>query len=512
MPSIFRFAAAALFAASMCASAAAADFAQTARAGIAAAKIPSNHLAIFIAPADLQATLFAHNSERALAPASAIKIATGFAALALLGPDFKWRTQWLADGALEGSTLRGDLIFRGGGDPLVTVDRFLKMILDLRATGIETIDGDFVVDDSFFALSPHDPAAFDGAGLRSYNVGGGAAAVNFKTHRVVIFPRGGKIAARLDPPSDKVKLVNRLRPRKRRCRSWRSGFREIVKTRADGSVELSLVGGYPPRCGENGFYFAPPLSHADYVGGVFTALWRQLGGAFAPGGGAVKIGARAGARVVAEYESPPLSDAVKQMNKFSNNFIARNIFLSLPIGAGAPPPYTLTAARRTAADFIAARAGEDVFIDNGSGLSRKTKISAGALARLLRGGGGASVARRDSIVAAHRRHRWHNEKTAAARRGGGGALKRRDFERRFGVGGICRRRKRRRVDFRRDGERSAGAAGARVARQSVARVVSRRRQRSGGAVGAAARITATTPTKKEKEKWRHRQSKAKSQA
>ena len=384
MPGIFRFAAAALFAASMCASAAAADFAQTARAGIAAAKIPANHLAIFVAPADLRATLFAHNSERALAPASAIKIATGFAALALLGPDFKWRTQWLADGALEGSTLRGDLIFRGGGDPLVTVDRFLKMILDLRASGIETIDGDFVVDDSFFAPPPHDPAAFDGAGLRPYNVGGGAAAVNFKTHRVVIFPRGGKIAARLDPPSDKVKLVNRLRPRKRRCRSWRSGFREIVKTRADGSVELSLVGGYPPRCGENGFYFAPPLSHADYVGGVFTALWRRLGGAFAPGGGAVKIGARAEARVVAEYESPPLSDAVKQMNKFSNNFIARNIFLSLPIGAGAPPPYTLTAARRTAADFVAARAGEDVFIDNGSGLSRKTKISAGALARLLR--------------------------------------------------------------------------------------------------------------------------------
>ena len=100
MPGIFRFAAAALFAASMCASAAAADFAQTARAGIAAAKIPANHLAIFVAPADLRATLFAHNSERALAPASAIKIATGFAALALLGPDFKWRTQWLADGAL----------------------------------------------------------------------------------------------------------------------------------------------------------------------------------------------------------------------------------------------------------------------------------------------------------------------------------------------------------------------------------------------------------------------------
>ena len=295
------------------------------------------------------------------------------------------------------------------------------MILDLHASGIETIDGDFVVDDSFFALSPHDPAAFDGAGLRSYNVGGGAAAVNFKTHRVVIFPRGGKIAARLDPPSDKVKLVNRLRPRKRRCRSWRSGFAKSSNPAPTARSNCLLSAAIRRVAEKTGFYFAPPLSHADYVGGVFTALWRQLGGAFAPEGGAIKIGARAGARIVAEYESPPLSDAVKQMNKFSNNFIARNIFLSLPIGAGAPPPYTLEAARRTAADFVAAPRGRGCFHRQRQRAVAQNKNQRGGVGAAFAGGGGASVARRDSIVAAHRRHRWHNEKRL--RRGAAGAAR-----------------------------------------------------------------------------------------
>jgi D-alanyl-D-alanine carboxypeptidase/D-alanyl-D-alanine-endopeptidase (penicillin-binding protein 4) len=85
-----------------------------------------------------------------------------------------------------------------------------------------------------------------------------------------------------------------------------------------------------------------------------------------------------------EFASPPLATAVRDINKFSNNVMAQQLFLSLgleKLGRGTPQ-----AARRVLRNWLDqrfGRAAEGVVIDNGSGLSRDTRVSARLLARLL---------------------------------------------------------------------------------------------------------------------------------
>ena len=143
-----------------------------------------------------------HEGGREFNPASVVKVATAYAALDILGPDFRWKTKFARSGEIRDGVLEGDLHFIGGGDPRLTAERFLFMLSDLRERGLREIRGALVVDDSYFSAPPHDPGDFDGRRHRTYNAGPGAAAVSLKTHRVVISPslNGGKIDARLEPP------------------------------------------------------------------------------------------------------------------------------------------------------------------------------------------------------------------------------------------------------------------------------------------------------------------------
>ena len=320
-----------------------------------------------------------HRADALFNPASVVKVATAFAALDVLGPDHRWTTRFAHTGEIREGVLDGDLHFIGGGDPRLTAERFLFMLSDLRERGLREIRGALVVDDSHFSAPPHDPGAFDGKRHKPYNAGPGGAAVNLKTHRVVISPSadGGKIGVRLEPPSAHVEVENNLRPGRGRCRNWRRGARDSL--RDDGArAVLKLRGTFPPRCGEQSFY-ASVLSHSSYAAGVFGAMWERLGGEWS--GEWRRGGTPEDAAVLAEHESPPLSEAVKMMNKHSSNLIARNIFLSLSEEA----PRTLERARAALGESLArADAGSpDGFVENGSGLSRESRMTPAQLARIL---------------------------------------------------------------------------------------------------------------------------------
>ena len=323
-------------------------------------------------------TLVWHGADREFNPASVVKVATAFAALDILGPDHRWKTRFARTGEIRDGVLEGDLHFIGGGDPRLTAERFMFMLSDLRERGLREIRGALVVDDSYFSAPPHDPKEFDGKGHKPYNAGPGGAAVNLKTHRVVISPAadGKSIGARLEPPSAHVEVKNNLRPGRGRCRNWRGKARDSLQD--DGaSAVLILKGTFPPRCGEQSFY-ASVLSHASYAAGVFGAMWGRLGGKWS--GDWRRGQSPEGAVALAEHDSPPLSEAVKMMNKHSSNLIARNMFLSL---ADDNSPRTLERARkalRASLERIGAGGG---FVENGSGLSRKARLTPGQLLRVL---------------------------------------------------------------------------------------------------------------------------------
>jgi D-alanyl-D-alanine carboxypeptidase/D-alanyl-D-alanine-endopeptidase (penicillin-binding protein 4) len=343
--------------------------------------VPATTAALVIAPLDGGAgTAVRWNDRAAMNPASAMKLVTTYAALNLLGPDHTWRTDVLARGPLKGDTLQGDLAIRASGDPKIVIEQLWLLAYRVRAYGIRDVSGDIWVDKRVFAPVNFDPNEFDGEGSRAYNVGPDALLLNFKalafhfvpdpstqTARVVVVPA---VAGMREP-----KVVSGST---QSCGDWRG------KLRADFSNPFTptFSGTYPLACGERVWYVSA-LDHAEYFEAIFRALWTQVGGSWR---GRLRLGPTAAdARVVASHESPPLALAIRDVNKFSNNVMARHLLLA----TAADPAMAVPASTEKGVAVIRAWLarerldGPELVLENGSGLSRRERISAGTMARLL---------------------------------------------------------------------------------------------------------------------------------
>lgn len=315
------------------------------------------------------------NLDRTFNPASAIKLVTSMAALAELGIDHKWESSLLAAAPVVDGSLRGDLYFRGSGDPQLTTERLVHLVVGLQRRGIRHVAGDIVVDDTLFDLPIHDPAAFDGRGSSLYNAPPGAAVVNFGANNVVIRSDSSGLTVFLDPPSSTFLIANKLKLQRGRCTgNWRARLGENLKREADGSAMLSLRGRFATGCGERSFNMlgqSDPVAHAaGAVGGIIMMQGGSVAGTWR------RDKTPRNAKVIAAVESKTLAEAIRGMNKHSNNFMARNIFLSLA-GKTGRKPYTLDEARKVAYAWFSQQ-GIDTTglqIENGSGLSRTTRIT-----------------------------------------------------------------------------------------------------------------------------------------
>ena len=141
-----------------------------------------------------------------------------------------------------------------------------------------------MIDDFFFDLPPHEPAAFDGAPLKPYNAGAGAFMVNFQTQRVVILPQGNIIQAYTEPPNDNFIVRNQIRSGKGRCRNWRGKIREVLRG-DETRMTLTLKGVFRRVAANRDFLFAhlkktptPPVFLGRF-GGAWAANGWGNGGA-----------------------------------------------------------------------------------------------------------------------------------------------------------------------------------------------------------------------------------------
>jgi D-alanyl-D-alanine carboxypeptidase/D-alanyl-D-alanine-endopeptidase (penicillin-binding protein 4) len=140
-------------------------------------------------------------------------------------------------------------------------------------------------------------------------------------------------------------------------------------------------GSYPLACGTRSWH-VNALAPTPYFAAAFRALWEAGGGSWT---GNVREGVvPAGARVIASRESRPLVDVIRDINKFSNNVMARQVFLTMGAVAGGAPA---NAARAGAAvrGALAARglAMPELVLENGSGLSRLERIAPASMASML---------------------------------------------------------------------------------------------------------------------------------
>ncbi|MBE7939782.1 MULTISPECIES: D-alanyl-D-alanine carboxypeptidase/D-alanyl-D-alanine-endopeptidase [Ramlibacter] len=351
-------------------------------AALARARIPREAIAVVVAEAG-HATppRLAWRADAALQPASLAKLATTFAALDLLGPAWRWTTPVYLDGPVRDGTLQGSLYIRGQGDPKLVLERLWLLLRRVKSLGVRQIAGDIVLDRSAFDVPARNAAAFDGEPLRPYNASPDALLLNYKSVVYSFTPLGQQAMVQADPPLDGVQVpasVPLLPSPRGGCGDWRSALRADFSNPA----QVKFAGGYPAGCGENSWpvAFADPSSYAERaVGG----LWRQLGGGLQ---GRVREGrVPDGLAPAFESASPPLAEVVRDINKFSNNVMAQQLFLTLG-GLQQGRPATLEGGRAALQAWWKQRFPADAqppYFDNGSGLSREERITAGQLAGLL---------------------------------------------------------------------------------------------------------------------------------
>jgi len=358
-------------------------------AGVAPASV-----AVWVQPLAAREPLLSWNVDAALNPASLVKLLTTYAALETLGPAYRWKTEVYAAGTIEGDTLSGHLILKGSGDPKLTLEQFWLLLRNLRERGIRNLDGDLVLDRSYYEQAAYDPGAFDDEPLRPYNVGPDALLVNFKSVAFHFVPSadGKKVSVIAEPRPYPLEVVSLVRPTNGHCGDWKARlkpeFAPAVPPRK--AYRAVFTGRYALSCGEKAWNVSL-FSHRDYVAGLFRALWEEMGGRWK---GRVHDGhVPSGAVLVYTHKSPPLGEVVRDVNKFSNNVMARQLFLTLGAN-GFDTPASL-AASRTALEAALAVRGIDttgLVVDNGSGLSRRARVSARTLAQLLRTAyGGATM-------------------------------------------------------------------------------------------------------------------------
>lgn len=350
-----------------------------------AAKIPDSGVAVVVQEVGVHHDLVRNNAAAPMNPGSVMKLVTTYAALELLGPDYRWKTEAYAAGTLADGVLEGDLVLKGGGDPKLDLEAFGRLVRALRGKGLREIRGGLVIDRSLFP-SGGDPGRFDGDPFRPYNVLPDALLVNYRSLRFVFIPEPERGAVRVyaEPRPPALEIVNVLRLAEGPCLEG-SAFRELLKAAYEpGRRRVVFSGQYRASCGEKDMNVAL-LEPNDQVAGVLRQLWTESGGVWNENGGGVREGrVPPGARLLQTQESQPLAEIVRDTNKFSNNIMARHLFLTLGARNGATPASPQAAAAAVRA-WLAGKgiAAPELVMENGSGLSRNERISAGSLAALL---------------------------------------------------------------------------------------------------------------------------------
>lgn len=314
-------------------------------------------------------------------PASVMKLITTYAALDLLGSDFTWKNRVYIDGTVSEGVLTGNLILRGSGDPKLVLERMEDLFKQVQAKGVREVRGDILLDRSVFDVPDKSAAEFDDEPLRPYNASPDGLLINFKSLIFSFLPDAAnkRVLIKSEPPIARVSIATEVPASYGACGDWRSALQADFSN----AERVGWSGRFPISCGERIWpvaYVAP----RQYAARVVEAMWLGSGGKLA---GQVREAATPhAAKLLVSADSLPLSNITSDINKFSNNVMAQQLFLTLSNQLPSPGRVgSFAASQRQIAAWWKKNLGNTAapVLDNGSGLSRNERASAAALTRLL---------------------------------------------------------------------------------------------------------------------------------
>ncbi len=351
--------------------------------------LAKSKVSVLVVESDTGRPIYARGDKTLLNAASNVKIITSAAALALLGPEYRWKTTASvaapAQGApvRAGSELLGDLYIRGSGDPALSTEDLSGIVADLAAVGVHKVRGAIVVDETFFDASHVGPAYDQKNESYASRAPSSATSLNGNVVSVTIVPAnssGGAARVVVEPSSPYFALSGHV------VTASDGPAAPTVETVADGSSRTRVIVGGRVRLGSEPRTFLrrvvdPPL----YLGWTLKQLLERRGISVARG---VRVGASPaqGLRVLSTHESPPLGVVVHDLNKRSSNFAAEQVIRTLGAEVvGRPGSWDkgIEAVSRYLTNNAGLRRG-GYQMTNGSGLYDSNRFSAEQIVAVLR--------------------------------------------------------------------------------------------------------------------------------
>jgi serine-type D-Ala-D-Ala carboxypeptidase/endopeptidase (penicillin-binding protein 4) len=327
--------------------------------------------------------LFERDKDRALVPASNMKVLTGVAVLAALGPAHRFTTEVLAPAPPDADGAVTALYVRGGGDPALTSEQWWRLAADLRLRGLVRVAGDLVVDDGLFDAEWWHPS-WGSVSARAYHAPVGALMANYGAFRIQVAPGAPDAPAvvRLDPPVASLRLVSRV------TTTARGAPNLTVERVPAGAVERIVVTGSVPADGEPVELWRSVADPTRYAAEVLRMQLAAHGIEVA--GGLRREPVPPEAVSLLAFQGLPLAEISRLFLKHSNNAVAEALLKYLGLGAAGAAP-----GRRGAGWALGVQEQRRVLtslgIDldgtrlvDGSGLSRENRVSAKVLVDALR--------------------------------------------------------------------------------------------------------------------------------
>jgi len=345
-------------------------------------KFPVSNFGLYIAGGEGEPkVIFQKNADKKMIPASITKLVTAAAAISQFPPGTKFKTSLWSTAAVENGNLKGDLILRGGGDPGFVSETMWYLVNVLTRSGLKTIDGDLIIDDTLFDKLRYDPSRQKERVDRAYDAPTGAMSFNWNS--VNIFVRPGKKSGEpavvfADPENQYIQLRTRVE-------TTGVGGKTAVNVDRDedskGPGDLVVVSGKIALDSKEVVVYKN-ITQPDLWAGYNLRSFLQQRGIEVKG--AIKAGVTPGnAKLMAEAEGKPIQDILADMNKFSNNYIAE--MLTKNMAAAQNPPGSIDKGMKILRDYLEKIGvpGSQYELSNPSGLTRDNKMTAQALWRVL---------------------------------------------------------------------------------------------------------------------------------
>jgi D-alanyl-D-alanine carboxypeptidase/D-alanyl-D-alanine-endopeptidase (penicillin-binding protein 4) len=323
--------------------------------------------------------LYERGSDRALTPASNLKILTAIAALSAFGPAHRFVTEIFADALPDSEGSIDVLAIRGNGDPALTSEQFWRLAADLRLRGVRRVRKGLLLDASVFD-GERWHASWGVTSARAYYGPVAALSANYSAFSATVeagSKPGEPALVLLDPPVAHLRLNNRAKT------GSRNAATSLVVDRVrSGRVEEVVVSGVIRASSESKVYYRSVLDPVRYAGSVLRSQLEANGIAVE---GEDRLGVVPDSMVsLLEFEGKSVADGVQLFLKYSNNAMGETFVKALGVrDAGVGSWSAGIAAVREELE----RLGVDVAglsIVDGSGLSYQNRVTPRTLVSALR--------------------------------------------------------------------------------------------------------------------------------